>query len=154
MPSTPSNTICAELGCKNTRSRLNSYCVDHGGRDIKQFDPKYNKSKERIEFNRKYNTPQWVRLRQIQLSKHPICAGCHADGIITAANVVDHVFPWSQISNEAFYINRFQSLCTAHHSEKTQLEQRGFYRLYGTPHIDYVKADYARVMGVADPRDA
>jgi 5-methylcytosine-specific restriction protein A len=148
MPSIPSNTTCAHLGCKNSKSKYNQYCIQHGGRDEQRYNQKYNR--ERKAFNDMYNTTQWLKLRQIQLSKHPLCVGCQAEGIIKAAKVVDHLFPWSHISNEAFIINRFQSLCTTHHSEKTQLEQKGIYRAFGTPHRDYTSADYARVMGTLD----
>jgi len=93
-----------------------------------------------------YNTAQWLALRQIQLSKHPLCAGCEAQGIVTAAIVVDHVFPWKQISKEAFFINKFQSLCYAHHAEKTQLEQKGIYRRYGPPMVDLCRLDYMSLL--------
>jgi hypothetical protein len=69
------------------------------------------------------------------------------------ANVVDHLFPWSHISEQAFYINKFQSLCATHHATKTQLERHGIYRAFGFPERDYGRADYARIMGVADPSD-
>jgi 5-methylcytosine-specific restriction protein A len=94
-----------------------------------------------------YNTAQWIALRKIQLSKHPLCAGCEAEGIVTAAIVVDHVFPWKQISKESFFINKFQSLCYAHHAEKTQYEQRGIYKRYGTPTLDLQKSDYMMLLG-------
>ncbi len=149
MPSIPKTTTCGELGCKNARSKYNQYCIQHGGRDEQRFNQKYNK--ERKAFNDMYNTRQWLTLRQIQLSRNPICCACQANGIITPAKVVDHLFPWAQISEQAFFINRFQSLCTAHHSEKTQLEQKGIYRAYGTPNRDYTGADYSRVMGTNDP---
>jgi len=152
MPITPYNTKCQQLGCTNTKSSLNAYCLAHGGRDKQRYNPETNK--KRAETNKKYYTRQWAVLRQRQLSKYPLCAGCQAEGIITAANTVDHVFPWTQISEQAFYINRFQSLCPTHHATKTQLEQHGIYRAFGTPDKDYARSDYAHVMGVADPRDA
>ena len=151
MPSIPKTTICGELGCKNPRSKYNQYCIQHGGRDEQRYNQKYNR--ERKAFNDMYNTRQWLTLRQIQLSKNPICIACHAEGIITPAKIVDHLFPWSQISEQAFFINRFQSLCSPHHSEKTQLEQKGIYRAFGTPHKDYTSADYARVMGMAESNE-
>ena len=148
MPTIPINTKCATLGCPHPRSKLNGYCLQHGGQDQRVFNQKYNNTQARKKFNAKYNTRQWQSLRQIQLSKNPICAGCNANGIITPATVVDHLFPWSQISEQAFFINRFQSLCVTHHAEKTQLEQKGIYRAYGHPCIDYKQGDYLRVMGV------
>lgn len=152
MPSTPSNTTCAELGCKNTKSKFNRFCIEHGGRDAQRYNPKYNQDRE--AFNAKYKTAQWQTLRQIQLSKHPLCIACQSEGRIVAASVVDHLFPWSHISEQAFYINRFQSLCAMHHATKTQLERHGIYRAFGVPDRDYKRGDYARVLGVADPRDS
>ena len=151
MPTIPSNTKCASLGCNNPRSKLNGFCLQHGGIDQRVFNQKHNNTQQRKDFNAKYNTRQWLTLRQIQLSKNPICAGCHANGIVTAASVVDHLFPWSHISEQAFFINRFQSLCVTHHAEKTQLERHGIYRAFGNPCVDYSKVDYSRVLGVSDP---
>ena len=152
MPIAPYNTKCQQLGCKNSRSALSVYCLSHGGKDKPLYNAKYNA--KRKETNNKYYTRQWEVLRQRQLSKHPLCAGCQAEGRIVAANVVDHLFPWTQISEQAFYINRFQSLCATHHATKTQLERHGIYRAFGTPQRDYGRSDYAHVMGVADPLDA
>jgi 5-methylcytosine-specific restriction protein A len=152
MPTAPHNSKCSQLGCHNPKSKLNGYCIEHGGKDARQY--KYNNTKERAAFGAKYNTAQWVKLRQIQLSKHPLCIACQAEGRIIAASVVDHLFPWSHISEQAFFINRFQSLCATHHATKTQLERHGIYRAFGMPHKDYARSDYARVMGVDDPKDA
>ncbi len=151
MPSIPKYTKCGMLGCKNPKSRLNGYCIEHGGKDVRPYDPKYNSQAERAKANAKYNTRQWEALRIIQLSKHPLCIACQAEGRVVPATVVDHVFPWTHISEQAFYINRFQSLCATHHSTKTQLERHGIYRAFGVPDRDYAKGDYARVMGVEDP---
>lgn len=147
MPTVPKATKCATLGCQNPKARFSANCVDHGGKDTRTFNQKHNQSRK--EFNAMYSTRQWQALRQIQLSKNPLCAGCLAEGIVTAASVVDHVFPWAHISKEAFFVNRFQSLCQAHHAEKTQLEQHGTYRRWGTPTVDYTKGDYPRLMGMA-----
>lgn len=146
MPTIPTYTKCSVLGCKNQRSRLNSFCMEHGGKERyeynrKEADPEY------IQKQKKYNSPQWQRLRQIQLSTHPLCASCLSNGIVTPANHIDHVFPWVQIGEVAFYRNIFQSLCQSCHSSKTSLEQRGIFRKYGTPSVDFSIADYTRVCG-------
>lgn len=148
MPSVPRSPYCAELGCKNPRSKLNGYCLDHGGKDSQPYNPKYNAARK--EQSRFYKTRQWLALRQIQLSKSPLCAGCFAEGTISAATTVDHLFPWTHIGETAFFINKFQSLCSTHHATKTQLEQHGIYRRFGTPQVDYALADYARVVGIDD----
>lgn len=146
MPTLPKYTLCLDLGCKQQRSKFNAYCMEHGGRDTFNHS-KYNASEKRTEANVKYSTKQWRTLRQIQLSKHPLCAACLCENRITPALHLDHLFPWSTVSDTAFYHNVFQSLCQPCHSIKTALEQRGIYRHYATiPHTDYKLVDYARIV--------
>jgi 5-methylcytosine-specific restriction endonuclease McrA len=85
-------------------------------------------------------------MRAAQLSKEPLCAGCLAGGIVTAADTVDHVFPWQQIGEHSFYRNMFQSLCVSCHTLKTAMEKRGVFRRYGKPSHDYIRGDYSHVM--------
>ena len=113
MPYTPYNNKCAMLGCKSPKSKLNSYCLDHGGRE-------YTDSKDSV-----YSSPLWKATRKRQLSLQPLCQACLSQGIITAAQHVDHVFPWRQIGKEAFTRNLLQSLCQEHHSYKTGKEKHG-----------------------------
>ena len=148
MPTVPSTTVCSTLGCKNTKARFSSLCTEHGGRDT--FDHKrYNNTKGRKEAGSKYNSSQWRSFRQIQLSKHPICASCATEAVVTPACHIDHVFPWSRLGDHAFIRNVFQSLCASCHTHKTQLEAKGIYRLYGTPNRDYIASDYHRVIAEA-----
>ena len=144
MPSVPYYTKCHYLGCKSPKSKYNSFCLAHGGRDKLRVNP--NTVERRKEFNDKYQTKHWRQLRQAQLRQHPLCAGCLAEGRIIQAQHIDHVFPWSKISPEAFYLNLFQSLCHSCHSVKTALEQKGVYRRYGMPNRDYRIEDYAYVV--------
>lgn len=141
MPTLPTYTKCAQLGCKNTKSKCNSFCLDHGGIDSRKVIP----TSERKDQQAQYATRQWSTLRQIQLSKQPLCQACLIQGIVTQAQHVDHLFPWMQISKEAFYINVFQSLCADHHREKTHLEQRDVIRHYASVVKDFQITDYARV---------
>ena len=69
-----------------------------------------------------YRTSRWQRLRGHQLRVHPLCKFCLKRGIVTAANVVDHVIPhrgdWT-----AFVTGELQSLCEpCHKSTKRQIE--------------------------------
>jgi 5-methylcytosine-specific restriction endonuclease McrA len=148
MPSIPTRTICGQLGCKNPKTKFNAYCIDHGGKDKQTTH--LNQTDERKRFNAMYQTRQWQALRKIQLSKQPLCAGCESEGVVTAATTVDHVFPWSRINKEAFFINKFQSLCETHHAHKTQMERVGIYRRFGKPNVDFKRIDYAYVMGLSD----
>lgn len=145
MPTVPSSTKCRTLGCKNPRSKRNGFCVEHGGSDAATYNPAWNKKRQAN--TDKYNTAQWRTLRQIQLSRFPICAGCKANGVITAASVVDHVFPWTHINEQAFFINIFQSLCPTCHATKGQLERQGIFRKFGATVKDYAKEDYMSVVG-------
>ena len=136
MPSIPTYTKCASLGCKEKRSRFNSFCLEHGGKDTLPI------SKKRAENNAMYNSTFWQRLRIAQLSKHPLCASCLLNGRVTQATHVDHVFPWTQINPAAFYRNIFQSLCNECHGEKSYYETQGVIKYYGFNDLtvqDYTK---------------
>ena len=139
MPSIPTSTKCASLGCREQRSRFNSFCIEHGGKD--RYPIKVTEA--RAAHNAMYQTGYWYSIRKHQLSTHPICASCIEKGRVTPAHHVDHVFPWVSIGDSAFFNNIFQSLCASCHSEKTWYEQRGIIKHYG--HNDLRLEDYARV---------
>ena len=67
-----------------------------------------------VEWADFYKTAGWKRLRQLQLRQHPLCEFCLERGIVTAANVVDHVTPhrgdWTK-----FVTGELQSLCEPCH---------------------------------------
>jgi len=133
MPTAPFNQKCSHLGCKNPRSKLNSYCIDHGGKEyIKEIDTLYQ-------------TPLWRAIRTTQISKQPLCQACLIDGKVEPAKHIDHVFPWKAYGEQAFSQNIFQSLCHAHHSHKTALERQGKYEHYTQHGIKtYVEGDYCK----------
>lgn len=140
MPYSPLNKKCNVLGCNNLKLPKGGYCELHSTKQ------KYIPTKQRQDANAMYQTQQWIKFRQIQLSKYPLCAGCMADGIVAQAEHVDHVFAWTHIGKQAFYFNLFQSLCASCHSSKTALEKKGIYMRYGSPSIKYTKQDYMLVM--------
>jgi hypothetical protein len=72
------------------------------------------------------------------------------DERITAANHVDHVFPWAAIGDHAFTRNLWQSLCAECHGVKSGLEKRGLFRHYVSPIKDYALQDYAFAMMQAE----
>ena len=133
MPVYPHNTKCSELGCKELRSRINSYCIKHGGRD----------NLPSRETDSIYQTPAWRTVRQRQLSIQPLCQACLSRGKVEQAQHVDHVFPWKAIGKHAFLNNIFQSLCHADHSHKTKVERQGKYTHYTQEgEKEYTQADY------------
>ena len=132
MPYAPFNNVCRELGCKNTRSKLNSFCLEHGGLQHT------NEGKDNA-----YSNPAWRTIRRIQLSKQPLCQSCLTRGHIASALHVDHVFPWRHIGDHAFINNLFQSLCHECHSHKTAQERQGIYEHYTQDGIkNLTRADY------------
>lgn len=136
MPSVPAYTQCAHLGCKAHRSKLNSYCSEHGG----------------IEYTERnndgpYHTKAWKTIRATQLSKQPLCQACLTRGCVQTAQHVDHLFPWRTVGSHAFRHNIMQSLCTECHSHKTALERKG--QIHHYTHdgvIVYVIEDYGYIV--------
>ena len=147
MPTVPTSTKCKELGCTNPKATLSSSCTAHGGRDTYDHQA-HNSSPARKAFTTHYLTRQWRSLRNIQLSRHPLCAACISRHVVAPAKHVDHIFPWAQIGEHAFMFNIYQSLCAGCHTSKTLLERRGIFRRYtGDGHIDYGIGDYSRIVG-------
>ena len=57
-----------------------------------------------------YHTYRWTRLSRAFRAEHPLCAECQRQGIVKAADVVDHIVPWPVCQD--FYDRRnLQSLC-------------------------------------------
>ena len=139
MPTLPTYTKCASLGCKNTKSKLNSFCTDHGGKE-------WIDTEDRKQFNSMYQSAFWRQKRQTQLSIQPLCQACLSEGRIGSAIHIDHVFAWKVLGKQAFTHNLFQSLCAEHHSHKTALEQQGIYRHYSDPIKDYSLGDYRHIL--------
>src|SRR5262249_43190296 len=82
-----------------------------------------------VKYDKFYKTARWKRLRKFQLIQHPLCKFCLQRGIVTRANVVDHVAPhkgdWTD-----FITGELQSLCEpCHNSAKRQIELRGYLSL-------------------------
>jgi 5-methylcytosine-specific restriction protein A len=65
----------------------------------------------------------WMETRARWLRKHPLCIHCQAQGLVTAAEEVDHVIPlWMGGRDDE---TNFQSLCKACHAAKTAEEAKG-----------------------------
>ena len=137
MPILPTNKKCASYGCTNQRSKLNTYCVEHGGKNTVDTE-------QRKAFTSMYQTNQWRNLRQAQLSKQPLCECCLSKGKVVQANHVDHLFAWTNLNKDAFYNNVFQSLCTNCHSHKSALEKQDIYIHYASGK-QYSINDYAYI---------
>jgi len=73
-----------------------------------------------------YDLVRWKKRQQHQLRLQPCCVMCLDEGIVTAAQAVDHIVPHKG-DYQLFWFGRLQSLCFAHHnSSKKQLEHKGY----------------------------
>lgn len=148
MPSVPISTKCSHLGCKGVRSKYNSFCLHHGGKD--QLNTERYLNAKGV-----YASKKWLRLRQTYLSQQPLCQSCLTEGIIKSATDIDHVFAWQSLDNSSFIRNIFQSLCHSCHSIKTGLERKGIYRHFSPPtYTDYSLKDYEMVIGSTNTIDS
>ena len=139
MPTVPTSTKCAALNCKEQKSRFNSFCIEHGGKDALPT---------RLS-DKHYQSPAWRSIRRRQLSIQPLCQACLPRGHVCSAEHVDHLFPWNVIGGESFLKNIFQSLCQPCHSHKTALEQRSIIEHYDNEVITYDLNDYSYVLNFA-----
>ncbi len=135
MPTIP-RSRCAFLRCTQSSVPGSSLCVDHA--------PARRQAPSREDLHQ-YKSRGWQTMRAAQLSRQPLCQGCKIQGLIRAASVVDHVWPWRRIAPEAFRVNRLQSLCPDCHSVKTGLESRGVMREFGVK--DWTLDDYGSQIG-------
>lgn len=76
-----------------------------------------------------YHTPAWRALRAAILRDEPLCRECKKQGIVTAANLVDHIKPVSTGYNEVdreclmWDEKNLQPLCTPCHNSKSGKEK-------------------------------
>ena len=69
---------------------------------------------------------QWQRARKQFLLRHPLCVMCTADGLTTAADVVDHIQPHRGDRALFWDPTNWQPLCKMHHdSDKARQEHGG-----------------------------
>jgi len=139
MPTVPTNTQCAALSCKEQKSRYNSFCNQHGGKNVLPARAS----------DKRYQSPAWRSIRRRQLSIQPLCQSCLTRGHVSSAEHVDHLFPWNVVGGESFLLNIFQSLCQPCHSHKTALEQRGIIEHYDGDVATYDVGDYPWVVNSA-----
>lgn len=79
----------------------------------------YSRSPEALAYHRWYSTARWQRRRLRQLQAAPLCAMCHARGIVVPATVADHVVQHDG-NVESFWYGQLQSLCAPCHNKRKQ----------------------------------
>jgi 5-methylcytosine-specific restriction protein A len=64
-------------------------------------------NRKRVEF---YHTSRWTRYAKAYKAENPICRRCESKGIITPAEVVDHIIPL-EICDDPWNAENHQPLC-------------------------------------------
>lgn len=140
---------CRLAGCHNFAYMPNHYCPKH----IK-YEEQYRKQREQFahrHYNRRtqwrynhitrfrnpvkakqnkfYHSKQWKDLRQVVLRRdYHLCQYCKALGRITEGNIIDHVLPVEQFSDQMRNISNMVTCCQHCHYWKTRWEEQ----YYGT----------------------
>ena len=70
-----------------------------------------------------YSYSLWQKLRKVILRNSPLCVYCQKKGILTPAEVVDHIKPHRGDRELFFDANNLQSLCKKCHDSDKQKEE-------------------------------
>ncbi|MEG0271410.1 MAG: HNH endonuclease signature motif containing protein, partial [Clostridia bacterium] len=62
---------------------------------------------------------RWRKARTLYLRKHPLCAECRRNGVLTPATVVDHIVPHRGDERLFWDEANWQPLCKTCHDQKT-----------------------------------
>lgn len=93
------------------------------------WDSKRSRSKADGKYVRErsgdlYHTARWTRLSRQWREAHPLCEECRKQGIITEAQVTDHITPWPICGEDGFFdMANLQSLCEACNHAKGQRDK-------------------------------
>jgi len=115
MPYTPKQP-CSQPGCPAL--------VAHGRCDAHKAAARKSYDRERRDptARRFYSSAMWLRARESQLNREPLCAVCRRNGITTSATLVHHR------DGDVWNLKpeNLQSLCIACHSTLEDLIRGGF----------------------------
>jgi 5-methylcytosine-specific restriction protein A len=70
----------------------------------------------------RYNTQHWRNLRASVLQNSPLCKACESVGLITLAQMVDHIEP-VRLGGEFWDADNLQPLCNSCHASKSAKER-------------------------------
>ena len=71
----------------------------------------------------RYHTPRWTKLARRWRIAHPLCEECRRNGIIKAADCVDHIIP-APICDDFYDESNLQSLCNRCNMLKGQRDKK------------------------------
>lgn len=107
---------CGELVEQGVR-----FCPAH-----EQLDPARQRERERGSAASRGYGADWRRRRAYHLRREPLCRECAKEGRTTAGTDVDHIVARAKGGTDE--PENLQTLCHAHHSEKTYREDGSFGR--------------------------
>lgn len=91
--------------------------------NIKQRIPASQQKRIAVVSTTRIRGSRWMAIRREHLRNCPLCVMCDAEGVVRAAQVLDHVVPlWKGGSADS--PRNLQSLCNEHHDAKTALEAK------------------------------
>jgi len=118
---------CSHSGCKQLIDLNKRYCDKH--------KPKQEHISKSSEFaNEIHSSSRWRKTSRLYREAHPICEACikaseragkgldKRAGMINLATGVDHIVPLFA-GGDPYDWNNLQSLCSFHHSLKSQAER-------------------------------
>jgi len=70
----------------------------------------------------RYNTKRWRSVREQVLQSSPLCKNCEAIGLLTVAQMVDHIEP-VRLGGEFWETDNLQPLCNSCHASKSAKER-------------------------------
>ena len=115
MPQKPPRP-CWVQSCPKLVTGSIAYCDDHI-----HLAPTGWIAKKDHDHQKFYSTRPWIRASKAYRQQHPLCQQCQVKGIITPADVADHIQP-IQAGGDRFDWNNLQSLCHSCHNSKTAKE--------------------------------
>ena len=90
------------------------------------YRPENERQRRQRQGARYYDTARWKRLREMVLSRDPLCVECAKHGVVEASTHVDHITPLAQGGTNE--MSNLQGLCETCHNKKTATHDGGFGR--------------------------
>ncbi len=124
-------TLCKYPGCRKPVAYGEKFCEAHKApgekreAEAKAKRETFRKQHKGSSSERGY-TYRWQKAAKAFLREHPLCVSCEAQGIVRAAEVVDHIVPHRGNQKLFWDPSNWQALCKRCHDKKTATEDGGF----------------------------
>ena len=117
---------CSFPGCPELVEPDSSYCEMHKTKTNANRNKLYDEKERDPKFSMFYNSSVWRKLRNLKLSRDPLCEYCMEREQIKIASEVDHVIPLKVVWSKRLDINNLKSSCHRCHMKKTQEDRREY----------------------------